>query len=109
MDTLNLILAACAILVALVALLAALRTPPVIQEKRLVGIELEIAELHDLIEAQMVSLKKLHGRANSRRAREPDQVAVPDASADPLDRRPGETGEQWKARIGRMNLSPRRN
>lgn len=76
---------------------------------RVKRLEMELVELADLVDQQSRSLKKLHGRAATREAREARHAEREQPSDDPLDRRPGETAEQWKQRINR-NLSPiRRN
>jgi len=64
--------------------------------QRFQRLELELLELRDLFEQQSTTIRKLHGRMSTRAAR--DQVPNP---ADPMARLPGETGEQWKARMGR--------
>jgi len=110
MDTLLLIACLVSLLVAVAALAVALfprRTDALARVRRF---ELELAELTDLVDQQSRSLKKLHGRAATREAREARHADREQQSDDPMDRRPGETAEQWKARINR-SLSPitRRN
>jgi len=117
MNNLPTLLAALALIVALAALLVALAPRKTDNESRLRDAELSLVHLHDGYQALLFSLKKLHGRQQSREARERDQSgAAPAAAAvanplDPMARLPGETGEQWKARMGRTvaGVSTRRN
>lgn len=109
MDTLSPLLAGLALAVSLAAFIVSVvrrGEPPASRVKRL---ELELVELADLVDQMGRSLKKLHGRAATREAREARHAQAELPSDDPLDRRPGETAEQWKNRVNR-NLSPiRRN
>jgi hypothetical protein len=93
----------------LVALWVALVRKEGDPSNRVKRLQLELIELADLVDAQAMSLKKLHGRAASRAAREDRHESPAIDPNDPMARLPGETGEQWKARMGRTLTGIRRN
>jgi hypothetical protein len=106
--TWSIVLAIIALAVSIGSIAIALLPRPSDAASRVRRLELELAELGDLVEHQTLSLKKLHGRAATRASREQAALTMP-SSDDPMARRPGESGEQWKARIN-STLSPiRRN
>jgi len=104
MDTVTWLLFALALLVSLAAVVIAAAPRKSDCANRIRHLELELTELSDLVDEQMRSLKKLHGRQSTRAARDAkdDQgVANQVDGMDPMKRLPGETAEQWKSRMGR--------
>jgi len=108
MDIFAVVLSGLALVVSGTALLVARYKRDSDPGKRVKRLELELAELADLVDQTMLSIKKLHGRANARAAREREAAQAPNP-LDPMERLPGETGEQWKARMGRTLTGIRRN
>ena len=83
--------------------------------KRLQELELHVTEVDDSLSSIMRSLKKLHGRNNTRDARELSSPPLVPSSAgravpgdDPLARRPGESGDSWKTRVNQSLFNQRR-
>lgn len=83
--------------------------------KRLQELELHVAEVDDSLASIMRSLKKLHGRNNTRDARElsgpqevPSSAGRAVSGSDPLARRPGESGDSWKQRVNQSLFNQRR-
>lgn len=110
MDTFVAILALSGLLVGAIALVVALSPRKTDATAKVRRLELDLVELSDIVDQMARSLKKLHGRAATREAREARHAEPARVDPnDPMARLPGETGEQWKARMGRT-LSPiRRN
>jgi len=94
-----------ALVIAVFACVIALAPRKTDSASRLRRLELDLIELADIVDHQSTSLKKLHARASTRAAREKQEFDP----NDPMARLPGETGEQWKARMGRTLTGIRRN
>jgi hypothetical protein len=108
MDTFLATLGALSLLFSLAALVVAMARREEAPASKVKRLELDLVELADLVDQQALSIKKLHGRAATRAAREAKEIALIDPN-DPMARLPGETGEQWKARMGRTLTGIRRN
>jgi len=101
MQTLALVVAGLALVVALVAFYLACR--PILDGRaafRVTELELELANQGDLLNQALKTMKKINGRNNVRDNRE-SKDHPPPASTDPLDRLPGETAAQWKERANK--------
>lgn len=93
-------------LISLLAVAIAWTSPPRSNAGKLKRLEMDLVELADLIESQGNSIKKLYARSSTRDAREAKRENG-SAPTDPMDRLPGESGEQWKARMGRTLFTKR--
>jgi hypothetical protein len=106
----HIVLGVLGLIVSLAAMLVAIAPRKSDSSSRIRQLEVQLTELEDSFDYMSVSLKKLHGRKATRESR--DAPPVVDAM-DPMKRLPGETGEEWKARMGRtlagVSASSRRN